>query len=153
MHVLIPECPALWPLLQRLLAVRHAHLMTLEAVVPTALGWRLRYGDPGPCRTDCDAVQGAVRSVHAAGLWVGNLMPLLVLDGSGRVVIGNLGATWDPADPFAGHPSTRGVSDLRIAWRQEGDRRQLPHLPEAWRECPGGYPPATAASIMERLSG
>jgi hypothetical protein len=133
--------------------VRHAHLMPLEAVVGTASGWRLRYGEAAACPPGCHGIPGAVAAVHDAGLWVGDVKASLLLDAAGRVVLGGIGGSWDLADPFAGHPSTRGVSDLRIAWRQQGDELQLRALPEVWRECPGAHPPDRASWAMERLSG
>lgn len=111
--------------LQALLPIRHAHLRPLLAVGVGAQETTLHYGRPGPCLADCTGVDAALRAIHAAGLWVGNLIKAVSLDEFGRMVLSGVGSQWELHDPFMGHPSTRGTFDLRIAWRQRGDLLQL----------------------------
>lgn len=68
-------------------------------------------------------------------MWVGDLTSAVGFDDVGRVVLIDVGRWWDLSDPFRGHPSTRGQSDLRIPWRQEGDLLQLADLSEALIRC------------------
>lgn len=114
-------------LLRPLLAVRHSHLQPLEAVGVSAEGYTLHYGQPDPCRPDCDGVPGALNAVHEAGLWVGDVLASVGFDNAGRVVLTGVGSSWNLTDPFAGHPSVTGF-DLRITWRQQGDLLQMADL-------------------------
>lgn len=125
---------ALRRLLQPLLAVRHPHLRPLLAVQVSDATLSLHYGQSAPCTTGCEGLRGAMRAVHAAGLWVGNMLEAIGLDDLGRVVLSDVGAHWDLADPFAGHPSTSGY-DLRVAWRQRGDDLQLRDLECDLTQC------------------
>lgn len=122
-------------LLQSLLPVRHSHLRPLLAVSvgPASIG--LHHGQPGPCLPRCGGLHEAVRVIHQAGLWVGDLMSAVGFDEVGRVVLIDVGGRWDLRDPFQGHPSARGQSDLRIPWRQNGDLMQLANLSEALLCC------------------
>jgi hypothetical protein len=121
-------------LLQSLLGVRHPHLRPLLAVRMGPPAISLYYGDPQPCARGCDGIQGAVRAVHRAGLWVGGLVPALGLDASGRIVLSGVGASWDLRDPFAGHPSARAF-DLRVPWRQSRDLHELDGVEDVLRQC------------------
>ncbi len=121
-------------LLQPLMAVRHPHLRPLQAVRVCDDALWLHYGQPGPCQLSCDGLRGALGAVHAAGLWVGDVLQSTGLDEQGRVVLAGIGASWDLRDPFAGHPSTTGF-DLRIAWRQRGDLLQLDDIESALTQC------------------
>jgi len=122
-------------LLQPLLTVRHAHLRPLEALARGQESVSLHYGEPGPCAYGCDGIVGALRAVHRAGLWVGDLLAAIGLDSSGRVILTGVGSTWDLADPFAGHPAAGGVRDLRVGWRQRSDLAQLPRLSRDLLRC------------------
>ena len=122
-------------LLQLLLPVRHSHLRPLLAVAVGPSRIDLHYGQPGPCPPACGGVVAAVCSLHAAGLWVGNVRNALGLDACGRVVLGDVGSAWDLRDPFQGHPSARGGYDLRIAWRQHGDVLQLADMAADLLHC------------------
>jgi hypothetical protein len=122
-------------LLQRLLPVRHSHLRPLLAVSVGRQGIGLHYGQPGPCLPRCDGVRGALLAVHAVGLWVGDLRTSIGFDDIGRVVLSEVGSQWDVEDPFRGHPSTAGRTDLRVAWRQSGELMQLADLAETLVEC------------------
>lgn len=123
-------------LLAPLMAVRHAHLRPLTAVRAGSAALSLHYDQAADCGPECDGLAGAVRAVHDAGLWVGNLLSAVGLDEAGRWVLGGVGSAWDLADPFAGHPAARGV-DLRIPWRQVADVRDLAELPAAVTHCAG----------------
>lgn len=127
MQAAVSHDARLRPLLQPLLSVRHAHLQPLEAIVLAQQGLRLCFGQPGPCDTGCDGVAGAIRAVHEAGLWVGDVLSAIGFDDTGRVVVNGVGAHWDLTDPFAGHPSVHEYG-LRIRWRQQGDLLQLVDL-------------------------
>lgn len=122
-------------LLQSLLSVRHSHLRPLLAVSvgPASIG--LHHGQPGPCLPRCGGIHEAIRAIHEAGLWVGDLTSAVGFDEVGRVVLIDVGSRWDLQDPFRGHPSTRGESDLRIAWRQQSDLLQLANLSAALLRC------------------
>lgn len=122
-------------LLQSLLSVRHSHLRPLLAVSvgPASIG--LHHGQPGPCLPRCGGIHEAIRAIHQAGLWVGDLTSAVGFDEVGRVVLIDVGSRWDLHDPFRGHPSTRGESDLRIAWRQQSDLLQLANLSAALLRC------------------
>ena len=50
------------------------------------------------------------------------------------MVLIDVGSRWDLHDPFRG-TSTRGESDLRIAWRQQSDLLQLANLSAALLRC------------------
>ncbi len=121
-------------LLQPLMSVRHAHLRPLEAVTSGANRLSLHYGEPQVCPPECDGLWGAVRILHAAGLWVGDVSRALVRDASGRVVLSGVGSVWDLSDPFADHPSA-GASDLRVTWRQRADRAQMGRLDPGLLSC------------------
>lgn len=121
-------------LLQPLLAVRHAHLRPLLAISANAHSLSLHYGRPDACQSPCDGVRGALRAIHAAGLWVGDVLAGVGLDELGRVVLSGVGSGWDLADPFAGHPAAVGY-DLRIGWRQRGDILQLDDISGALTRC------------------
>ncbi len=122
-------------LLQSLLTVRHPHLRPLETVTTGRHTVSLLYGEPSQCPPACDGVAGAVRAVHGAGLWVGDLLAAIGLDGVGRVVLTGVGCSWSLADPFADHPATRGRQDLRIAWRQRADLAELSKMPGDLLAC------------------
>lgn len=121
-------------LLQSLLAVRHPHLRPLQAIRITDGQMALHYGLAEQCGATCDGVRGALRSVHAAGLWVGNVLESIGLDDRGRVVLTGVGSSWDLSDPFAGHPCVTGP-DLRVNWRQRGDEFQLRELESELTRC------------------
>lgn len=125
---------ALRRLLQPLLAVRHAHLRPLIAVQVSDTTLSLHYGQASACEAGCDGLRGALRAVHDAGLWVGNLLDSVGLDDRGRVVLTDVGTQWDLADPFAGHPSCTGY-DLRVKWRQRGDELQLQQVEGELTRC------------------
>ncbi|MEZ5185803.1 MAG: hypothetical protein R2720_08660 [Candidatus Nanopelagicales bacterium] len=125
MQITIANDHRVHPYLQALLPIRHAHLRPLLAVGVGARRITLHYGRPGPCLPDCTGVEPALRAIHDAGLWVGDLVEAVGLDDVGRVVLNGVGSKWELHDPFAGHPATRGEFDLRIAWRQRGDLLQL----------------------------
>ena len=125
---------ALRRLLQKLLVVRHAHLRPLQAIRVSDSDMALHYGQPGPCQAACGGLGGALRAVHAAGLWVGALVECVGLDETGRVVLSGVGSSWNLSDPFAGHPSTTGY-DLRVGWRQRGDLLQLHDIEGALTRC------------------
>ncbi|HNL52609.1 MAG TPA: hypothetical protein PKL68_11720 [Actinomycetota bacterium] len=114
-------------LLQPLMSVRHAHLRPLEAVTSGVSGLSLHYGEPEACVAGCEGLVGAIRALHAAGLWVGDLSSSLARYGSGRVILSGVGSTWELRDPFRDHPSAT-TADLRVAWRQRSDRDQLGRL-------------------------
>lgn len=121
-------------LLQPLLCVRHPHLRPLQAVRITDGQMALHYGQTQECGAGCDGVAGALRAIHAAGLWVGNVLEAIGLDERGRVVLTGIGSHWDLADPFAGHPAVTGY-DLRVTWRQRGDELQLQDLENELTRC------------------
>lgn len=121
-------------LLQPLTAVRHPHLQPLTAIRASVGSLALHYDEAGSCGPACDGIKGAVQAVHAAGLWVGNVLAAVGLDDAGRWVLTGVGTAWDMADPFAGHPSASSA-DLRIRWRQAADVRDLSALPEAITHC------------------
>ncbi|MEI2641094.1 MAG: hypothetical protein U0R28_00715 [Candidatus Nanopelagicales bacterium] len=123
-------------LLQPLMGVRHAHLHPLTAVRAGSESLSLHYGEAGACGPACDGIAGAVRAVHAAGLWIGNILSAVGLDEAGRWVLSGVGSAWDLADPFAGHPAA-STHDLRIPWRQAADVRDLAELPVAVTHCAG----------------
>ncbi|HQR78758.1 MAG TPA: hypothetical protein PLT68_00915 [Actinomycetota bacterium] len=122
-------------LLEELSRVRHAHLRPLLSVTPMGNAFACEYGEPGLCPSGCDGLVGAVRAVHRAGLWVGGLRRAVSLDTHGRALLSGVGSDWDLVDPFAGHPAASGRPDLRIGWRQSGDRHQLWSLPRELRIC------------------
>ncbi len=122
-------------LLQPLLAVRHPHLRPLVSVRDDARRLALYYGQPPACEPGCEGLRGAVRAIHGAGLWVGDLVSCIGLDNAGRVVLTGVGSTWDLRDPFAGHPAAH-TYDLRVRWRQQGDLLQLDQLADALISCP-----------------
>jgi hypothetical protein len=122
-------------LLQPLLSVRHPHLQPLESVTTSPRTVSMVYGEPGPCRPDCDGVAGAVHALHTAGLWVGDMLAAIGMDSRGRVVLSGVGTSWSLADPFARHPATRGQEDLRIAWRQRADLAALSQMPSELLAC------------------
>lgn len=126
--------PALRQLLQPLLAVRHPHLRPLQAIRITEDRMVLHYGTAEQCDETCDGVRGAMRAIHAAGLWVGNVLEAIGLDESGRVVLSQVGSDWDLCDPFAGHPSVSGY-DLRVKWRQRADEQQMRDLESELTRC------------------
>ncbi len=121
-------------LLQPLLGVRHPHLRPLRAVRITEGRMALHYGEAQPCGSGCDGIRGAMRAVHAAGLWIGNVLESIGLDERGRVVLSGVGSAWDLTDPFAGHPSVTEF-DLRVSWRQRGDDLQLRDLEGELTRC------------------
>lgn len=121
-------------LLQSLLAVRHPHLRPLQAIRITEGRMALHYGVAEECGATCDGVRGALRAVHAAGLWVGHVLESIGFDERGRVVLTGVGSDWDLTDPFAGHPSVSG-SDLRVKWRQRGDDLQMCDLENELTRC------------------
>ena len=121
-------------LLQPLMAVRHPHLDPLTAVRAGSSSLSLHYGQSDPRGPVCEGIAGALRAVHAAGLWVGDLLAAVGLDEAGRWVLSGVGSAWDLADPFAGHPAATG-HDLRIPWRQACDIRDLAGLPPAVTHC------------------
>lgn len=126
----------LWGLLLTLRSVRHPHLRPLLSVSGREPMVSLRYGEPGRCPPGCDGIEGALRAIHRAGLWVGDVLAAAGFDGLGRVVLNGVGSDWDPGDPFAGHPSvTPGESDLRIAWRQRGDVLQMAGFASGLTRC------------------
>ena len=114
-------------LLQPLMSVRHAHLRPLEAVTSGVSGLSLHYGEPEACVAGCEGLAGAIRALHAAGLWVGNLSSSLARYGSGRLILCGVGPAWGFGDPFLEHPSPT-IADLRRAGRQRSDRDQLGRL-------------------------
>lgn len=122
-------------LLQKLLPIRHSHLRPLLAVSVGPEHLRLHYGQPGPCLPMCGGIREAVRTVHGAGLWVGDVRTAVGFDDVGRVVLSEVGSQWDLADPFRGHPSTADRPDLRIAWRQSGEVLQLADLADSLMRC------------------
>lgn len=134
MQATVVNDSALRRLLQPLMAVRHAHVRPLLAVRIARSELSLHYGQPGPCAAACDGIRGALDAVHAAGLWVGNLVESVGFDDRGRIVLSGLGSSWDLKDPFAGHPCTTGY-DLRVRWRQRGDLLQLEDLSEELMQC------------------
>jgi hypothetical protein len=111
-------------LLQPLMSVRHAHLRPLEAVTAGRRHVSLHYGEPEACTPDCDGLWGALRVLHTAGLWVGDVSAALARDGSGQMILEGVGSSWELTDPFADHPSAGGA-DLRVKWRQRADREHL----------------------------
>lgn len=134
MQAAIPSDTAWHRLLQPLLTVKHPHLQPLEIVSMRSDGMQLRYGQSGPCPPLCTGLWGAVRAVHGAGLWVGDLLSSLGLDGVGRSVLLGVGSRWVLTDPFAGHPSVHG-DDLRIGWRQRSDLHLLATLDQVTTDC------------------
>lgn len=127
MHTTVHHDVRLDELLDALIQVRHPHLLPLLAVHESGDGLALEYGQPPGCPKACDGVGGALEAVHEAGLWVGDVLDRIGLDEQGRVVLAAVGSDWDLRDPFAGHPSVR-FADLRIAWRQNGDRLQFAEM-------------------------
>jgi hypothetical protein len=121
-------------LLQPLLGVRHPHLRPLRAVRISEGRMALHYGRAQECAVGCDGIRGALQAIHAAGLWIGNVLESIGLDERGRVVFTGVGSNWDLRDPFAGHPSVTGY-DLRVKWRQRGDDLQLSDLEGELTRC------------------
>ncbi len=121
-------------LLQPLMSVRHAHLRPLQAMTSGSRRLSLHYGDPEACSSGCEGLLGALRAVHAAGLWVGDLSKAISFDERGRVTLTGVGTAWDLIDPFADHPSA-GAPDLRVRWRQRADLLQLRSLPDHLVAC------------------
>lgn len=134
MEATIDNDCALRRLLQPLMSVRHAHLRPLLAVRITGSEMSLHYGQPQLCERACDGLRGAMLRLHAAGLWIGELVESLGLDDRGRVVLSGVGSQWDLTDPFAGHPCVKDY-DLRVAWRQRGDELQLQAIDNALTRC------------------
>lgn len=134
MRATIDNDSVLRRLLQPLMSVRHPHLRPLTAVRIAGRNLSLHYGQPGPCDQSCDGVRGAMHRLHAAGLWIGDVVESLGLDERGRVVLSGVGAQWDLSDPFAGHPSVKGY-DLRVGWRQQSDDLQLQAIDNALTRC------------------
>ncbi len=82
----------------------------------------------------CEGLAGAMRALHAAGLWVGDLSSSLARYGSGRLILSGVGSAWELRDPFREHPSAT-IADLRVAWRQRSDRDQLGRLAADMVNC------------------
>lgn len=123
-------------LLDNLMTVRHPHLVSLQSVNLAGGDMELVFAEPPQCRPGCDGVPGAMRALHASGLWIGTIVDHVSFDEHGRTVLVGVGSDWDLRDPFAGHPSVTGF-DLRIAWRQQGEQLQLEQLPTSLLECSG----------------
>ncbi len=119
---------------QPLMSVRHAHLRPLEAVTSGATRMSLHYGEPDACAPGCEGLWGALRALHAAGLWVGDVSKMVTQHESGRTILSGVGSAWDLRDPFADHPSAH-TSDLRVDWRQRSDLEQVGRLPEHLVRC------------------
>ncbi len=136
MQATTPTDRAWHRLLQPLLTVKHPHLQPLEVVSLSPDGIRLRYGQSGPCPPLCTGLWGAVRAVHGAGLWVGDVLSSLGLDTVGRCALLGVGSGWVLTDPFDGHPAASG-DGLRIGWRQRADLHLLATLDQDTTDCSG----------------